>query len=149
MPEWAVDILRTLIGAVFGSGGAFVLAWRKFGLERDAQREQNETQQEQILRTVADTASTTALQCMEAATKELHIQLDETREELNAERTARLAELDVLRKRLAEAERKLVEVQDLLASATKKVQALEAERVHWEMERDGLLRRIGELEGKA
>ena len=143
MPDWAVTVVVAIVASLPG-----LASWFKVASDNRRAEEQAPAQQKQMLQAVADTASTTALQCMEAATKELHIQLDETREELNAERTARLAELDVLRGRLAEAERKLAEVQSLLASATKKVQALEAERVHWEMERNGLLRRIGELEGK-
>ena len=134
MPDWAVTLLVAIIAASPGTA-----AWYKARLDSNRQKEKQASDQDQLLRTVADAASATALACMEAATKELHLQLDDTREQIR-----------VLRERLAETERKLVAMREELEEEyTRSAQAearMMAQIQELEAQRAALKLRIDELE---
>lgn len=136
MPDWAVTLLAALLAAIPGTA-----AWYKARLDSKRQKERQETERDQILQAVADTASATALRCLESATKELHLQLTTTQEQVAA-----------LRERLAETERELAEMRSQLQAERTRSAEAEArmeERIReLEAERAALLLRIKELEGR-
>lgn len=138
MPDWAVAVIVAIIASLPG-----LASWVK--VVGDARRARAEApgQQKQMLQGVADMASTTALRTLELATKELHLQLDETRAQ-GAEQAREIAEL---KKRLTETERELAQVKIELKQERQSNQRM-AERIRQlEEERAGLIARIAELEG--
>ena len=137
MPDWAVTVIIAIVAA---SPGLAALLSAASKARQDKLREP--IQQKQMLQAVADTASATALRCLESATKELHLQLDETREQVMA-----------LRARLAETERRLAtmrqQLEDAQAKNARSEARLQGQIRELEAERAALLLRIEELEGKA
>jgi len=134
VPDWAVTLLVAIIAALPGTA-----AWYKARLDSNRQKEARVTENAQLLRTVADAASATALACMEAATKELHLQLDTTRDELTA-----------LRERLTETERQLAKMRTQLEDEHTRSARAEARMMaqiqELEAQRAALKLRIEELE---
>lgn len=137
MPDWAVTVVVAAIAALPG-----LAAWYKAVTERKQTRAERRSNEKAMLQTVADTASATALRCLEAATKEMRMELDDTR-----------AQLAALRARLADNERQLAamrqQLEDAQAVNARSEARLEAQIRELEAERAALLLRIEELEGKA
>ena len=139
MPDWAVTVIVAFVASLPG-----LASWLKVAGDNRRAKEQEPLQQKQMLQTVADTASATALKCLESATKELHLQLDDER----AKGEAVVAEVVKLTKRLTENEREIAQLKEDLKKE-RQSSARMAERIRQlEEERVGLLRRIDELEGK-
>jgi predicted nuclease with TOPRIM domain len=137
MPDWAVTVIVALVASLPG-----LASWLKVTGDNKRAKAQEPLQQKQMLQAVADTASATALRCLESATKELHLQLDETR----AQGEAQQREIEALTKRLADTERELALVKADL-KLERQSNARMAERIRQlEEERAGLLKRIDELE---
>jgi chromosome segregation ATPase len=136
MPDWLVTLLVAGIAAFPGTA-----AWYKARSDNNHQKQQRASEREQLLRDAADAATATAISCMEAATKELHLELNDTREQLR-----------VLRERLAETERQLAEMRrELEAEHSRSAQTearMMARIAELEAERAALLLRIEELEGR-
>ena len=142
MPDWAITLLVAIIAALPGTA-----AWYKARLDNSRQKEKQASEQEQLLRSVADMASATALQCLESATKEMHIQLDKQRDQIQAQQD----ELMALRERLAETERQLAKIrtqlEDEQARSARAEARMMAQISKLEAERAALKLRIEELEG--
>ena len=138
MPDWAVAVIVAIIASLPG-----LASWVK--VVGDARRARAEApgQQKQMLQKVADAASATALRTLELATKELHLQLDETRAQ-GAEQAREIAEL---KRRLMETEKELAQVKLELKQERQSNQRMSARIRQLEEERAGLLARIAELEG--
>jgi predicted nucleic acid-binding Zn-ribbon protein len=137
MPDWVIGLLMAVIASTPG-----LAALLNAASKARQDKEQAPLQQKQMLQAVADTASATALRCLESATKELHLQLDETRDLVSD-----------LRARLAETERQLVtlrqQLEDTQAENAQSEARLQGKIRTLEAERAALLLRIEELEGKA
>lgn len=137
MPDWAVTVIIALIAASPG-----LASWAKVSGDNRRAKEQGLIEHKQLLRAVADEASTTALKLLESATKELRLQLDETRSRGEAQQR----EIEALTKRLAETERELAQVKAELKKERQSNERM-AERIRQlEEERAALLKRIDELE---
>ena len=138
MPEWAVTVIVAIVAALPG-----LASWFKVASDKRIAEEQAPAQQKQMLQSVADMASATALRTLESVTKELHLQLDETR----VQGAAQAREIAELKKRLTETERELAQVKIELKQERQSNQRM-AERIRQlEEERAGLIARIAELEG--
>ena len=138
MPDWAVAVIVAIIASLPG-----LASWVK--VVGDARRARAEApgQQKQMLQGVADMASTTALRTLELATKELHLQLDETR----AQGAAQAREIAELKRRLTETEKELAQVKLELKQERQSNARMSARIRQLEEERAELLARIAELEG--
>lgn len=138
MPEWAVTVIVAIVAALPG-----LASWFKVASDKRIAEEQAPAQQKQMLQSVADMASATALRTLESVTKELHLQLDETR----AQGAAQAREIADLKKRLTETEKELAQVKIELKQERQSNERM-AERIRQlEEERAGLIARIAELEG--
>jgi len=108
MPDWALAVILAVIASLPGPA-----SWFKVAGENRRAREQEPIQQKQMLQSLADTASATALRTLESVTKELHLQLDETRKQADIQRRdiqAQQREIAELKKRLTETEKELAQV---------------------------------------
>ncbi len=138
MPDWAVSVIVAVIASLPG-----LASWFKVVGDARRAREQEPIQQKQMLQSLADTASATALRTLESVTKELHLQLDETR----VQGAAQAREIADLKKRLTETEKELAQVKIELKQERQSNERM-AERIRQlEEERAGLIARIAELEG--
>ena len=138
MPEWAVTVIVAIVAALPG-----LASWFKVASDKRIAEEQAPAQQKQMLQSVADMASATALRTLESVTKELHLQLDETR----VQGAAQAREIADLKKRLTETEKELAQVKIELKQERQSNERM-AERIRQlEEERAGLIARIAELEG--
>jgi chromosome segregation ATPase len=139
MPDWAVAVIVAIIASLPG-----LASWVKVVGDARRAREQEPIQQKQMLQSISDMASATALRTLESATKELHLQLDETR----AQGAAQAREIADLKKRLTETEKELAQVKIELKQERQSNERM-AERIRQlEEERAGLIARIAELEGR-
>ncbi len=138
MPDWAVAVIVAVIASLPG-----LASWVKVVGDARRAREEEPIQQKQMLQSVADMASATALRTLESVTKELHLQLDETR----VQGAAQAREIADLKKRLTETEKELAQVKIELKQERQSNERM-AERIRQlEEERAGLIARIAELEG--
>lgn len=139
MPDWAVAVIVAIIASLPG-----LASWFKVAGDNRRAREEAPAQQKQMLQSVADMASATALRTLESVTKELHLQLDETR----VQGAAQAREIADLKKRLTETEKELAQVKIELKQERQSNERM-AERIRQlEEERAGLIARIAELEGR-
>ena len=138
MPDWAVAVIVAVIASLPG-----LASWVK--VVGDARRARAEApgQQKQMLQSISDMASATALRTLESATKELHVQLDETRVQ-GAKQAREIAEL---KRRLTETEKELAQVKLELKQERQSNERMSARIRQLEEERAELLARIAELEG--
>ena len=137
MPEWAVTVIVAIVAALPG-----LASWFKGVGDARRAREQEPIQQKQMLQSLADTASATALRTLESVTKELHLQLDDTRVQADKHRRdieEQAREIAELKKRLTETEKELAQVKIELNRAP--VNQRMAERIRQLKERAGLLAR--------
>ena len=145
MPDWAVAVIVAVIASLPG-----LASWFKVLGDARRAREEAPAQQKQMLQSLADMASATALRALESATKELHLQLDDTRAQADKHRRdieAQQREIAELKKRLTETEKELEQVKVELRQERQSNQRM-AERIRQlEEERAGLIARIAELEG--
>ena len=123
MPD--AEIAVAIIAGLFGTGG--IVAWYRAATERKT-----------VISRAEQSAADVALACWK---------------DLNTALTQRLA---VVTERLAEVERQLETerersraLEERSSSLERKIIALEQEREHWKAERESLLSRICELEGKS
>ena len=144
MPDWAVTVVVAIVASLPG-----LASWFKVAGDNRRARSREAIDQKEILQAVADTASVTALTCLESATKELHLQLDETRAQGEAQQRdieTQAREIAELRERLIKTEKELAQVKAELKQERQSNERM-AERIRQlEEERESLLERIRELE---
>ena len=145
MPDWALAVILAVIASLPG-----LASWVKVVGDARRAREEAPGQQKQMLQSISDMASATALRTLESVTKELHLQLDETRKQADIQRRdiqAQQREIAELKKRLTETEKELAQVKLELKQERQSNERM-AERIRQlEEERAELLARIAELEG--
>lgn len=145
MPDWAVAVIVAIIASLPG-----LASWVK--VVGDARRARAEApgQQKQMLQSISDMASATALRTLESVTKELHLQLDDTRVQADKHRRdieEQAREIAELKRRLTETEKELAQVKLELKQERQSNARMSARIRQLEEERAELLARIAELEG--
>ena len=145
MPDWAVAVIVAVIASLPG-----LASWVKVVGDARRAREEAPGQQKQMLQSLADTASATALRTLESVTKELHLQLDDTRVQADKHRRdieEQAREIAELKRRLTETEKELAQVKLELKQERQSNARMSARIRQLEEERAELLARIAELEG--